>query len=193
MPQRSSRGWTRAAILGLEPCWDRKVCYGSKLSPVSTRGTSRLRYSSQWPSTSYHHFSDKNQKGKIQREGYIGVKKAYYTAKLLPGKDKTTQTYKICRNKNRDSKPDIDAKNLANQRRYRKTAKAHFNRASENPRQDLVDKQRPRPARSPTRTNTTSTKPSKIYRKTKLVGKWGSPTDPRGRENCRSGKPYQKK
>lgn len=96
MPQRSSRGWTRAAILGLEPCWDRKVCYGSKLSPVSTRGTSRLRYSSQWPSTSYHHFSDKNQKGKIQREGYIGVKKAYYTAKLLLGKDKTTQTYKIC-------------------------------------------------------------------------------------------------
>lgn len=113
-----------------------KYATGANFPPVSTRGTSRLRYSSQWPSTSYHHFSDKNQKGKIQREGYIGVKKAYYTAKLLPGKDKTTQTYKICRNKNRDSKPDIDAKNLANQRRYRKTAKAHFNRASENPRQD---------------------------------------------------------
>lgn len=31
--------------------------------------------------------------------------KAYCTAKLLPGKDKTTQTYKICRNKNRDSNP----------------------------------------------------------------------------------------
>ena len=35
--------------------------------------------------------------------------KAYYTAKLLPGKDKTAETYKICRNKNQDSKPDIDA------------------------------------------------------------------------------------
>ena len=43
---------------------------------------------------------------------------AYYTAKLLPGSNNTAQTYEIWRNKNQDSKPGIDANNLANQRRY---------------------------------------------------------------------------
>ena len=37
---------------------------------------------------------------------------AYYSAKLLPGKNNTAQ---IWRNKNQDSTPDIDANNLANQ------------------------------------------------------------------------------
>ena len=36
---------------------------------------------------------------------------AYYTAKLLPSKNNTAQ---IWRNKNQDSKPDIDTNNLAN-------------------------------------------------------------------------------
>lgn len=40
---------------------------------------------------------------------------AYYTTKLLPGK---TTLPKLWCNKNQDSKPDIDAKNLANQSRY---------------------------------------------------------------------------
>ena len=40
---------------------------------------------------------------------------AYYTAKLLPSKNNTAQ---IWRNKNQDSKPDIDTNNLANECRY---------------------------------------------------------------------------
>ena len=42
----------------------------------------------------------------------------YYTTKLLPGKSNTAQTYEIWRNKNQNSKPNIHANNLANQRWY---------------------------------------------------------------------------
>ena len=53
-----------------------------------------------------------------------------------------------------------------------------------------MGKQRPRPARSLTRTSTTSTNPGNYIGRPKRAEKWGSLTDPRGRENCRSGKPH---
>ena len=65
----------------------------------------------------------------------------------------------------------------------RKTAKAHSNRAPRNQRQGWVGKQHPGPTGSPTRTNTTSTKPGNYTAGRKQAGKQGSPTDPRGRGN----------
>lgn len=164
---------------------------------ASTRRPPLCGYASQWPSMSYRQFRDKTQKGKIQ----IDSGRVYWSHgnllhhKLFAGKNNTAQTYEISHNKNQSrshSKPDIDAKNLANQSWYIERQK----KLTPTELQDIQDRARrvnnvyarPYPPQDLEATQLLPVKLGNLTERLKRSGKCGSPTDPEGWENCRSGK-----
>ena len=97
----------------MEPGWDRKYTTPTNSLPQVQKElhAEDTPHSGPQRSAASSETRPRREKYKWTWEEYIGIMEAYYTAKLLPSKNNTAQ---IWRNKNQDSKPDIDTNNLAN-------------------------------------------------------------------------------